>query len=133
LEEEIDKATGEFEAFIKDKNIPLIKRWKTFVEGHGVGLTDRYPDMCCNTGVGLEYLLNHCFNAPELYGRGKEINLVSRLCNCIDLKTGELHPEIFISWSDCNKSEMQTKTESLLISTLEEIMEQNIGTFCYDW
>ena len=83
LDRKVPALKKAFEAFIRDKNIPLMKRWSIFRDAPEE-LKNHTSTLILRSTVAFTYIHQHWFNAPEIYGRGKQINLAQKIedyCN----------------------------------------------------
>lgn len=124
LEAKASKLKSDFREYIADKSIPLVERWEFFCEA-GDEFKNHSDWIITAKSVGLKYVMDNWFDAPEIYGRGKRVDLTERFQDCVD--GGELCPENFAYKMD------KEEAEKCLIEALEEILDKNIGSFCIDW
>lgn len=121
LKKEAKKITKEFESYISDKTIPLGKRWFLFVEAPDT-LSNHERYFIKAQSKGLQHIKDNWFDAPEVYGRGKRIN------------TKELFEDIFEDESLAYDSESYDPSEiELYKDAMEDILNQNCASFCFDW
>lgn len=124
LQTEAQNLKKEFEAVIVNKEIPLLERWKIFInadddfKNHSDWIHSAQSD-------GMQYIMDNWFDAPEVYGRGKQIDIADMLCDCVGEE--EFYPENF-----CRTKSIEDAM-ILLEQALEEILSENLGSFCYDW
>lgn len=70
----------------------------------------------------MQYILDNWFDAPEIYGRGKKI------------ETKNLFENIFKDESlNYNENQHSEGDIKLYKEAMEDILEQNCGSFCFDW
>lgn len=124
LEKQAKALQGEFQKYIVDKNIPLVERWEFFVNADD-NFKNHKDWIYSAKGQGMKYVMDNWFNAPEVYGRGKTIDVGSLFGDCVH--NGNLYPENFAY-------KMQKEdAQEYLESALEEILKENLGSFCFDW
>jgi hypothetical protein len=124
LETKASKLKSEFREHITDKSTPLVERWEFFADA-GDEFKEHSDWIIQPNSVGLKYVKDNWFDAPEVYGRGKRIDVAECFEDCVH--GGELHPESFSYKMD------KDEAEKCLTEALEEILEKNLGSFCIDW
>ena len=124
LESKASKLKSEFREHITDKSIPLVERWEFFADA-GDEFKEHSDWIIRANSVGLKYVMDNWFDAPEVYGRGKRIDVVECFEECV--YEGELHVDNFGYDGD------DEEAEKCLTEALEEILERNLGSFCIDW
>jgi hypothetical protein len=124
LEVEAKQLKRDFELYIRDKSIPLVERW-AFFESADDAFKNHSRWIITASSKGLKYVMDNRFDAPEVYGRGKQIFTARIFEECV--WDGQLWPENFAYDMDKEKS------EKLLTEALEEVLQKNIGSFCFDW
>jgi hypothetical protein len=123
LEAKAEKIKSEFKEYISDKSIPLVERWNFFANA-GDEFKEHSDWIIRANSVGLKYVMDNWFDAPEIYGRGKRIDVVECFEDCVC--DGELNADGF---GDLDEEE----AIKCLTEALEEILERNQGSFCIDW
>ena len=114
----------EFEQYIKDKNISLVDRWEFFVNADD-GFKNHKSSIYRANSEGMQHVMDNWFDAPEVYGRGKKIDVSDIFCDCVH--NGNIYPENF------DYKMPKEDAQELLEEALEEVLEHNLGSFCYDW
>lgn len=114
----------EFSQYITNKEIPLAPRWEVFIEApHDLKNHEEY--IITATSNGLKYVMDNWFGRSSSYSRGNQIYMADLFVDCVH--GGEIHPSSF-------DYEMDTEqAEQLLTEALEEVLSNNLGSFCYDW
>ena len=121
LKKEANKIQTDFEEYISDQSIPLGTRWFLFVSAPDKLSNHEKYFITANT-VGLQHVKDNFFDAPEVYGRGKRIN------------TKELFEDIFKDESlSYDSDDYDEETIKLYKEAMEDILNQNCASFCFDW
>jgi len=121
LKKEAKKIQKEFENYISDKTIPLGQRWFLFVEAPD-NLSNHERYFIKANSKGLQHIKDNWFDAPEVYGRGKRIN------------TKTLFEDIFGDESlECDSEYYSDEEIELYKEAMEDILNQNCASFCFDW
>jgi hypothetical protein len=123
LESKVEKIKLEFKEYIANKSIPLVERWKFFANA-GDEFKEHSDWIIQANSVGLKYVMDNWFDAPEIYGRGKRIDVVECFEDCFN--DGELNADRFSKFDE-------EEAIKCLTEALEEILERNQGSFCIDW
>lgn len=121
LTRESEMLKKEFSSYISNKDISLAQRWKTFCQAPNE-LSNHEPYMIKAKSKGLKYIKDNWFNAPEVYGRGKEIStkeIFYRVFNNSDL--------------EYNNEDYSEKEIALYKEAMEEVLSKNCASFCFDW
>lgn len=124
LKEEAKNLRIEFSKYITNKEIPLADRWEVFIAAPR-DLKKHEEYIITAKSDGLKYVMDKWFDAPEVYGRGKQIYMADVFVDCVH--HGEIHPSSFAYRMD------EEKAKELLTQALEEVLSNNLGSFCYDW
>lgn len=111
----------EFQSYITDKNIPVIERWEYFREAPSE-LKDNLDYIWHPKSKFLQDRMDRFSDIPEIYGRGKKIEVTEFF---EDLVWGS---KIWMQ----NLSD-KSLTEDDIKNALEEILEQNLEYFHFDW
>lgn len=121
LQNEANKIRTDFESYITNQDIPLSERWSLFVKSPDE-LNYHEDYLIDASSEGLQYILDNWFDAPEIYGRGKKI------------ETKNLFENIFKDESlNYNENQHSEGDIKLYKEAMEDILEQNCGSFCFDW
>ena len=124
LEKQAKDLKSDFEKYLVNKNIPLVERWEFFVNSDE-GFKNHKRSIHRANSEGMQYVMDNWFNAPEVYGRGKRIDVADLFGDCVH--NGNIYPENF-------SYKMQKEdAQELLEEALEEILNNNLGSFCFDW
>lgn len=118
LEAKANKLKSDFREYISDKSIPLVERWQFFINT-GDEFKEHSRWIIRPNSTGLKYVIDNWFDAPEVYGRGKRIDIAECFEDCVDAE--EIYPENFSGSMD------KEEAEKCLTEALEEILEKNIG------
>lgn len=121
LKRESSKIQIDFENYISNKDIPLGRRWFLFVTAPD-NLSNHEDYFITANSDGLRYIKANWFDAPEVYGRGKRIN------------TKTLFDNIFQDESlSYNEYDYNHELINLCKDAMEDILNQNCASFCFDW
>lgn len=124
LEKQAKDLKSDFEKYLINKSIPLVERWEFFVNADD-GFKNHKSSIWRANSEGMQYVMDNWFNAPEVYGRGKKIETSEIFGDCVH--HGNIYPENF-------SYKMQKEdAQELLEEALEEILNNNLGSFCFDW
>lgn len=128
LQSQIDEikksAESAFSNYINDKNIPLKDRWTAFVSYPEFHTHQRW--ILEGKSKAMKYIMENWFDAPEIYGRGKNISIVDQIneCDaCYAFMEGQ--DEIYLDGS--------TNDSMAVTHAMEELLVKRIGSFNYDW
>ena len=127
LEKELPELRRAFETYIVDKSIPLKIRWNAFQDA-----PDEFKDhtdwMIDDNNVGFEYIRENWFDAPEIYGRGKRINLAEKIDDRCSFNADGM-----VDAEDGFQAYRGQTPAQLAESAMEEVLRLNLGSFCWDW
>lgn len=118
---ESDSIKKEFESYIKDKSIPLEKRWTLFLNSPDE-INNHSEWLIKTKSKGMKHILEGFEDSPEVYGRGKKV-IVKELFEDVFL----IDQKIF------NDLDYDEKELFLNKDAMEELLSKNCGSFCIDW
>jgi hypothetical protein len=128
INEKIEDLREDFANYIKDKTIPLKERWTVFANANDA-LSNHEPWIFRFKSINMDKELNLQGSAPEICGIGRVFKVTDWL--------EELYEREFFAWE---KSESRDRTDSewevifkFFEPLQEEILENNIKSWCYDW
>lgn len=133
LQKEARQLKTEFEIYLQDKSISLLERWNSFVRAHA-DLKNHKTSLLNAKSEALQHIMEHWFDASEVYGRGKIIEVAPLMRDFVD-KKGFYPMNLYYEITDNEDEEEQNlvQGQKLLEEMLEEILEKNIGSFTFDW
>lgn len=118
---ELYQAKSEFKQYITNKEIPVLERWKFFINAPNE-LKEQSKYIIRPENEFLNYFVHNKFDAPEIYGRGKTIYVATMLNNLV--------------YSDSFNEEdyfYEEFGEEVIKQGIEELLEMNLEYFCLDW
>lgn len=133
LQKEARELKPEFETYLRNKNFPLLERWNNFVRAHE-DLKNHKSSLIHPKSEALQHIMENWFDAPEVWGRGKIVNVANLMRDFVDRKG--FHPlNLYYEITEDESEEEKNLAEGqrLLEEMLEEILAQNLGSFTYDW
>jgi hypothetical protein len=122
LDAKYKQLKGEYTKFINDKNVPLMERWTFFVNAPAE-MKGRHDWLLRPSSKFLKWVMEHWFDAPEVYGRGKPIyvaELFEDLVNNGKIHMGNVYLDDGLTQGDVEAG-------------LEELLRTNLEYFTYDW
>lgn len=123
LEKSANTLKSELKKYITDKNIPLLERWDYYLNAPG-DLKYTSTDLMSPNSKFLQQYFRHRFNAPEIYGRGKRI-YIKDIFGYLIYK-GQVDLEEY----NYNNPDL---TEEQVFEGMEELLEENLNYFTFDW
>lgn len=121
LENKYSQLKSEYHQYITDKKFPLMTRWEFFISAPSEMKEQSRWIIRGKTGF-LSYVLDNWFDAPEVYGRGKQIY--------IDTLFEELIYEGKINLEGFDLDQFDEEDVEL---ALEELLQMNLEYFTFDW
>ena len=125
----------DFEKFIKDKSIPIYKRWNIFFIADNK-LKNHLDCLPSPRGKFLNEQIKDMKESPECYGRGKRIDTKDFFEDSYSEEEQKFYPAGFEYDCDLKEAKEFSKkdmADSNMFQLMEEIMQKNLGSFCYDW
>lgn len=111
----------EFKNYITDKSIPVIDRWEFFEQAQSE-LKENLDYIWSPSSKFLQARLDRFNDMPEIYGRGKKIEVTDFFEDIV--WGGKIWMENLAD---------KTLKEDDIKNALEEILEQNLEYFLFDW
>lgn len=124
LKKNTDNLKSEFCQYITNTEIPLADRWEVFIDAP-YDLKNHEEYIITAKSEGLKYVMDNWFGRSSVYSRGNTIDMAILFVDCVH--GGEIHPSSFDYEMD------EEKAMELLSEALEEVLRNNLGSFCYDW
>lgn len=113
----------EFTKYITNKNIPLLERWGYYIKAPN-DVKYIKTDLISPKSKFLQQHFRHRFDAPEVYGRGKRIYINDIF--------GDLVWKGQINLEEYNYKNPGL-TEEEVFEGMEELLEENLDYFTFDW
>lgn len=113
----------ELKKHITDKTIPLLDRWDYYLKAPS-DFKYTSSDIMSPRSHFLQQYFRHRFNAPEIYGRGKRIYINDIF--------GDLIYKGKVDLEEYNYK-LPELTEEQVFEAMEELLEENLDYFTYDW
>lgn len=121
LNEKILNLKTEYKQYITNKDIPLMVRWDFYLEAP-VELKEQNRWLIRPQTKFLQYVKENWFDAPECYGRGKQIYIDELFQDIV--YEGKIYLENLYE---------QDITQEDVENGLEELLQMNLEYFTFDW
>jgi hypothetical protein len=120
---------SEFANYISDTKIDLMTRWAFFINASDK-LKNHKKYIPTFKSDGMQYIRDNFFDAPEVYGRGKTIQIKDVF---EDLIYEDDNGVMIIDTENVNTSYDSAHWEDMMVGAMEEILKMNLCSFNWDW
>ena len=135
LDKEKLELKSEFEKYIKDKSISVCQRWHVFAQADD-SFKNHSRWLPNPRGPMLSKKIEAMTDVPECYGRGKRIDILDLFYESYSVEDKMFYPQA--EDDDC---ELEPATDYSaeeivdldMFDLMEEILQKNLGSFCFDW
>lgn len=129
----------EFIAFIQDKNIPLVERWKTFINAPDdlSDQLDSFPSFHYEElGLGLDYFMDNLLVEEHVnqYSNGcNTLNMKSIISNYYDEEKNKISTKLVRYSLEQNSEKISDEKLSVYIwQLMEDVLQLNLCSFEFD-
>lgn len=119
----------EFARYISDTTIDLMTRWAFFINA-SAKLKNHEKYVPSFKSDGMQYIKDNFFDAPEVYGRGKTIQIKDVFENLIYEDDDGV---MTIDTENVNHGYPEDMWEEMMIGAMEEVLKMNLGSFNWNW
>lgn len=135
LENQISLRKDEFSNLIKDKSISIFDRWHAFAAAPAE-LKNHLDYLPYPRGKALKKEIDNMVDVPECYGRGKRIDVLEFFWDAYSVEEKKFYPRGYDHKYELEAASSYNLEEIKgldMFELMEEILQANLGSFCFDW
>lgn len=135
LENQISSRKNEFANLISDRSISFFDRWHAFAAAPAE-LKNHLDYLPRPRGAALQKEIDKMVGIPECYGRGKRIDVMDFFWDAYSVEEKKFYPGGYDHKCKLEAAShyIESEVKDLpMFRLMEEILQANLGSFCFDW
>lgn len=135
IENQLQTYKSEFSNYVKNRSISIFERWHAFAAAPKE-VKNNLSHLPYPRGPQLKKQIEHMTHMPECYGRGKQIDTLDLFWDAYSVEEKKFYPGGFdykCKLEPAQEYSLEQIQGVEMFELMEELLQANLGSFCFDW